>query len=67
MDKSARASFTRRASLARRNRPGKLRLKENRQVPLTDGHQVDYDRAWQLLFKNLHEGSGDMPAEGESK
>lgn len=67
MDADARASPTRKRLLTKRNRSGKLRLKESRQVPLTDGHQVDYDRAWQLLFKNLHEGSGDMPAEGESK
>jgi len=67
MDTNARASSTRRALPARRNRSGKLRLKEKRQVPLTDGHKVDYDRAWQVLFEHLQEGPRGMPAEGEPK
>ncbi len=67
MDANARASTTRKGLLTTRNRSGRLRLKESRQVPLTDGHKLDYDRAWQLLFKNPHEGSGDMPTEGESE
>ena len=46
-------------------RSGKLRLKENRQVPLTDGHKVDYDRAWQLLLDNVRVGPGDVSTEGE--
>lgn len=65
MDANARASTTHRGLLTRRNRSGKLRMKENRQVPLTDGHEVVYDRAWQLLFENPHEGPSDMPPDGE--
>jgi len=64
MDTNARATSTPRALLTKRNRSGKLRLKENRQVPLTDGHKVDYDRAWQLLLDNVRVGPGDVSTEG---
>lgn len=67
MDTNAGASSTPRALLTKRNRSSKLRLKENRQVPLTDGHKVDYDRAWQLLLDSVHVGPGDVPTEGESE